>query len=288
VGQHSAAAARAEIAIVAGEGAETILPTQRRFWIGRRWRGKQIAAERQLGGAMTVGEKSDVADPVETVRHSVLQEAADECVGRERHDFGFAVLAIVLPGETDLAIVEPNQAAVGDGDAVRVAGKISEHLLGPGERRLGEDDPVDLGQRFEPASKGSGIGQCRERPGTAEFVVGEGGVQLLEEAVSEMAGQHAHGQEEPRFAANPARLVGRDPAAGDDAVKMGVQVQRLSPGVQHRDRADLGAEVASVGGNAAQRLCRGAKQNGVDCRLVGPDPTLMLVAKSASGSLPWL
>ena len=36
-------------------------------------------------------------------------------------------------------------------------------------------------------------------------------------------------------------------------------MQSLSPGMQHRDRADLGAKVAGVGGDAAQRLRRGTK-----------------------------
>jgi len=114
---------------------------------------------------MAVGEKSDVSDPVEAVGDGVLKEAADEFVGREPHDLGFAVLAIVLPGEADLAVVEPDQAAVGDGDAVRVAGEIPEHLLGPAKRRLGVDDPVDLGQSFQPSGEGGGIGRSCERPG---------------------------------------------------------------------------------------------------------------------------
>ncbi len=70
---------------------------------------------------MAVGEEANVADPVEAVGHGVLQEAADELVSRERHDLGFAVLPVVLPGEADLAVVEPGQATIGDGDAVRVA-----------------------------------------------------------------------------------------------------------------------------------------------------------------------
>ena len=45
-------------------------------------------------------------------------------------------------------------------------------------------------------------------------------------------------------------------------------VQSLSPSVQYRDRADLGAEIAGVGSDAAQRLRRGAKQDGVDNCLV--------------------
>ncbi len=38
--------------------------------------------------------------------------------------------------------------------------------------------------------------------------------------------------------------------------------------MQDRDGADLGAEVARVGGDAAQRLCRSAEQDRVDHRLV--------------------
>jgi hypothetical protein len=49
---------------------------------------------------------------------------------------------------------------------------------------------------------------------------------------------------------------------------MRVVMQSLPPGMQHRDRTDLGAEVAGIGGDAAQRLGRGTEQNGVDHRLV--------------------
>jgi hypothetical protein len=38
---------------------------------------------------------------------------------------------------------------------------------------------------------------------------------------------------------------------------MRVVMQSLPPGVQHRDRADLGAEITRIGGDAAQRLGRG-------------------------------
>ncbi len=130
---------------------------------------QQVAAERQLGGAMAMGKEADMADAVEAVGHGVLQEAADELVGREHHDLGFAVLPIVLPSEAHLAVVEPDQATVGDGDAVRVAAEISKHLPGSGERRLGVDHPVDLGGRVEPGGDGSGVGQACERAGTAEL-----------------------------------------------------------------------------------------------------------------------
>ena len=89
---------------------------------------------------MAVGKEAYVTDAMETAGHGVLQEATDELVGGERHHLGFAVLTIVLPGEADLAIVAPDQTAVGDGDAMSVTPEIAEHLLGSGKRGVGEDD----------------------------------------------------------------------------------------------------------------------------------------------------
>ena len=49
-------------------------------------------------------------------------------------------------------------------------------------------------------------------------------------------------------------------------VRMVLQV--LAPGVEHGDEADLGAEMARIGGDRAQRLGRRLEQDGVDRRLV--------------------
>ena len=67
-----------------------------------RRRVEQLAAERQLLGAMAVGEEAVVADAMEAVRQGVQQEAADELVGGEGHHLRLAVMAIVPPAEGDL------------------------------------------------------------------------------------------------------------------------------------------------------------------------------------------
>ena len=92
--------------------------------------------------------------------------------------------------------------------------------------------------------------------------------QPCQEQVAEAPRQHPHRQEEPRPAGHPARPVGREAAARDDAVQVWMVLQGLPPGVQHRDRADLGAEMAGVGGDGAQRLGGGPEQDGVDHALV--------------------
>ena len=95
-----------------------------------RWRVEQPATERELGGALAVGEEAVVADAMEAVRQGVQQEAADELVGVKRHELGLAVMAIILPAEGDLGVGQADQAGVGDGDAVRVSAEIGEHLSG--------------------------------------------------------------------------------------------------------------------------------------------------------------
>src|SRR5712691_795677 len=62
--------------------------------------------------------------------------------------------AVVLVAKGDAALVEAEQAAVRDGDAVGVAGEIGEHRLGPGEGRLGVDEPVLSAEWREARGKG--------------------------------------------------------------------------------------------------------------------------------------
>src|ERR1041385_6302099 len=47
-------------------------------------------------------------------------------------------------------------------------------------------------------------------------------------------------------------------------MEVGMVVQVLTPGVQHRDDADLGAEVLGISRNGSQRLGRRPEQDGID------------------------
>lgn len=62
-----------------------------------------------------------MTDAVEVIRQSMQEEAADELGGSKGHHFELVVVTIVAPAEVHLIAVEPDQAVVGDGDAVRVA-----------------------------------------------------------------------------------------------------------------------------------------------------------------------
>jgi cobalamin biosynthesis protein CbiG len=58
--------------------------------------------------------------------------------GRERHRAvpRPSVAAVVLEAEGDATVIEANQSAVRDGDAVGVASEVGEHRLGPAKGGL--------------------------------------------------------------------------------------------------------------------------------------------------------
>jgi hypothetical protein len=92
---------------------------------------EEFADAGDVGGAIAIGEEAVVADAVLAFGKHVDQEAANELVGRERHGLVAAgpVDPVVLDPEGDAVRVGPDQAAVGDRDAVGVAAEIRIALL---------------------------------------------------------------------------------------------------------------------------------------------------------------
>src|SRR5258707_9864430 len=103
---------------------------------------------------MAVGDAAVVTDAMEAGWEDEEQEAAHELAGVETHDLApmTAVLAIVLPVETDMGRVKIEQTAVGDRDAMRIAREIGQDLLRTGEGLFGIDDPFALAQRRDGSS----------------------------------------------------------------------------------------------------------------------------------------
>ena len=82
------------------------------------------------------------------------QEAAQELWCRERHHSFVIAMGVISPAESDLVVGEGDQAMVGDGDAMRVAGEIAEDMMGTAEGWFGIDDPVLTEQRAQESAEG--------------------------------------------------------------------------------------------------------------------------------------
>src|SRR5207248_2574205 len=176
----------------------------------------------QLGGAPAVGEIAVVADAMEAVRQNVEQEAADELVGAKGHHLLLVVVAIILPAEADPALGKTDKAAVGDGNAMGIAGEIIEHLLRSAERALGVDDPSNGAQRSQACSEGGGRSQAGQIAEEPELTRLERRLEAGQEKPTVETRQHLYRQKEARAAADPAAPVGRWPAARHNAVDMGM------------------------------------------------------------------
>ena len=79
----------------------------------------------------------------------VHEKAADELVGRERHQL-VAVGTfdpVVLPLEGDACLIACEQAAIGNGDPMSVAREVAQHFLGAAEGALAVDHPFTFAKR---------------------------------------------------------------------------------------------------------------------------------------------
>ena len=71
-------------------------------------------------------------------------------------------------------------------------------------------------------------------------------LQPVNELASEYFAEDADWKEERSGRANPSGMIWCETAGGDNAVKMWMVLQVLSPCVQHGEKADLGAEILPV------------------------------------------
>ena len=171
--------------------------------------------------ADSIGEEAEVANADQAGRQHVEQEAANELDRIERHDFSSGVIGVVFPVKADAAVFQSAKTVVGDGDAMRVASQILEHAPGSTEGRLDMDDPFDLCGSFTHGLERGWLGQIAKFTGEVELTFAKRLSQGEKEEFAEQAAEDLVGQEERILpASDPAGAIGREAAAGHDAVQM--------------------------------------------------------------------
>jgi hypothetical protein len=85
-------------------------------------------------------------------------------------------------------------------------------------------------------------------------------LQALQKQPAKQAGPHAHGKKEARAASDPTLAVWRSSAPGHDAMPVGMVEAVLSPGVEDGEKANPGAQVLGISGDAQQGLRSGLAQ----------------------------
>lgn len=219
---------------------------RQRWWLCIRFFGpllrrrdiEQASAQIQLQLPMAIGKQAVMTNAVKAVGNGVKQKTADKLVGIEGHHLLGAARSIILPTEGNLVVIDPDEAGIGDGDAMGVAAEIGQHLFGSGKWRLGIDHPVDATCCFKGSIEGDRIGQTGDVAEELKLAQVVGLLQLFKKQSAEQPRQNPHRQEEFWPAGNPAGLIGRQSAARHDAMDMRVVVQVLAPGMPQRMSGD--------------------------------------------------
>ncbi len=149
-----------------------------------------------------------------------------------------------------------------------VAAEVLKYLGRATEGSFSVNHPLGLGCWCKVFGKGSRIIQWFKLRMELELAVGKRFAQSLQEQAAEEPGENSDGQEETRTASDPALTVWRDPATRHHAVHVRMVHEVLSPGVEDREKADLGTQVGRVSGDGGERFGAGAKENLVEHLLV--------------------
>jgi hypothetical protein len=122
-----------------------------------------------------------VANTNEAAGQDVKQETAEKLIGTESHEAFPVAVSRVSEAERDLFAVEGDQSVIGDGNTMGISAEVSEHLIGPAERRLAVDHPAVAEQLSEKAPKQPWLSERLELPVEPEFARGKGLLQCVGE-----------------------------------------------------------------------------------------------------------
>ena len=229
----------------------------------------QPAAQRQQSAAFRVRQEAVVANALEAARQYVQQEATQELGEVERQQPLLVAMGRIAPAERDLLLLERDQALIRDRHTVGVAAQILQRPPSSSEGRPYFEHPLVAVERPHKGLEVVRSIQRREPPVETQLAFEEGLPETVHELTAENLGEDVLRQEEAlRRRVDPTAVVKRKPPGGNDRMDVGVFLESLIPGMQDREEADLGAEMARIASDFEQRLCARSQQQRVDRILV--------------------
>lgn len=173
-------------------------------------------------------------------------------------------VGVISPAKSDLIVGEGNQAMVGDGDAMGIAGEIAEDMMGTAEGWFGVDNPLVTEQGAQEGVESFMVLQRTKRAGEDELLLLESEFESVDELAAKDTAEHFHGEEEGIAGMDPAVVVGGKTSGRNQTVQVRMEQHVLSPTMQHSKETDVCAEMLGISGNLEQGLGGGMKQQVVE------------------------
>ena len=114
------------------------------------------SAQGQCAPSVPVGKQTKVPNLYEPSRQDVKKEAPYELSSLESHHAASVVVPRVAPAKAHVLVLDACEPSIRDGNPMRVACQILQHMLGSSERRLGVNHPLLLSQTSEQRVEGAG------------------------------------------------------------------------------------------------------------------------------------
>lgn len=111
-----------------------------------------------------------MADAHEATGKQMQKKAPKKLMGADCHLSLLVAVRIIPPPKRDPAILEGQQPVVGDGDPMRVARQVMQHMYWPAKGRLGVDDPIVTEQLAEKLREHPRVCQDLQRAMKLQFI----------------------------------------------------------------------------------------------------------------------
>ena len=89
-----------------------------------------------------------------------------------------------------------------------------------------------------------------------------------DELAAKDATEYAHWKEEGIAGMDPTGVIGGKTSGGNHTMQVRMMEQVLAPGVEHDEKADLGAQVLGISGDGEQSFRRGPEQDAIELSLI--------------------
>lgn len=208
----------------------------------------------------TVCHKPEEADPDKAGRERMQQEAPQEFVGGQGHGFVLAAIPVIFPPECNFAFGKGNESMIGYSDTVGILGQVFQHILRTTKWSLGMHHPAMAMSCTQEGMECFFVGQELQVAGQTELAFAECPLETGNELASEYFTKHAARQKEAIPWMDPGFVIGRESAGGDYAVDMGMEHQVLSPGMEHAEEPDFGAQMLGISRDLTQSCSAGSEQ----------------------------
>jgi len=141
--------------------------------------------------------------------------------GIEREGAQAVAALVILRAEGHLAVLQGDEAVVGDGHAMSITGQVLQDMLGVGHGLFRVDHPLLVTPRGEALLPRLGLGECPTAPWQGQLPLTIEVLQPCQVQSSQAPREDTDRQEEVRPTRHPARAIRKEPPAGRTQCRWG-------------------------------------------------------------------